>query len=210
MIDTTSLLNRLFVLKNRSTRKAKYLRLHKVDFSFCKPGSEKIALSSREVVACRSAVVGIVFCPAEEKILMMRQFRCPVYHATGDFHLSWMYEAVAGCIEITEDPAETLIREVYEETGITISKENITFHTSYYVSPGFTTEKHYIYSATVEKTSEPKRYGGLDEEGEAIISQWLSYDEVANLVEGCTDSSGLFHRIEDGKTLMGLMKLNFA
>lgn len=189
----------------------KYLRLRKATFDIAKPRSSgMIPTTTREFVVSRSAVAGIVYCPDEQKVLMLRQFRYPIYHETGNAHLAWIYETVAGLIDDGETPVSTFIREVEEEAGVIIAKENVTFETSYYVSPGFVNEKHFIFTATVDKTEGTSQDGGLDSEGEAIVSDWLSYDQILNLINGVNDVNGNFHKIVDGKTIMGLMRIGLA
>lgn len=188
-----------------------YLRLRESKFSVAKPKVEgMIAETAREFIVSRSAVAGIVHCPSESKVLMLRQFRYPVYHETKDAHLSWIYETVAGLIDNGDSPMETFVREVKEETGIEITEKQSTFHTSYYVSPGFVNEKHFIFSANVKECKEPDIDAGLDSEGEAIAAEWLTYREIQKLIEGVNDSQGNLHKIVDGKTLMSLMLLGFG
>lgn len=166
----------------------------------------RIRTTQREYIKSASAVAGLIYCPNEKKILLPRQFRYPVYAATKDMHTAWIYEAVAGIIDPSDpDPKDTFIRECEEEVGTTVLPENVIFHTKYFVSPGFLTEQHYLFSATVESTSEVTYYGGLDEESEAIVYDWLTYEEVEKLIEGVVDKNGKEHKIIDGKTLMILM-----
>lgn len=187
-----------------------YLRVRESKFSVTKPKVDGvIAETAREFVISRSAVAGIVHCPSESKILMLRQFRYPVYHETKDAHLSWIYETVAGLIDDGDTPMDTFVREVKEETGIEVTEEQSTFHTSYYVSPGFVNEKHFIFSANVSECKEPDMDAGLDSEGEAIAAEWLTYKEISDLIKGVTDEHGNEHKIVDGKTLMALMAIGF-
>lgn len=188
----------------------KYLRVRESKFSVSKPKIEgMIPDTAREFLVSRSAVAGIVHNPKEEKVLMLRQFRYPVYHETQDAHLSWIYETVAGLIDDGDTPMETFVREVKEETGIEITEEQSTFHTSYYVSPGFVNEKHFIFSANVSECKETDLDAGLDSEGEAIAAEWLTYKEVSDLIKGVNDEHGNLHKIVDGKTLMALMFIGF-
>lgn len=189
----------------------RWLRLRRAEFDISKPRSPgMIPTATREFIVSRSAVAGIVHCPSEEKVLMLRQFRYPIYHETGDAHLAWIYETVAGLIDDGETPMSTFIREVEEEAGVEIEEGNTKFETSYYVSPGFANEQHFIFTATVDKTGETSQDGGLDDESEAIVSDWLTYDEIRKLVQGVKDDEGNIHKIVDGKTLMGLMKIGLA
>lgn len=189
----------------------RYLRLKKAVYACSKPKTIGwIPPATREYITSRSSVAGLVYCPGEKKVLMLRQFRYPVYHDTRDPHLSWIYESVAGLIDSDDSPEQTFIREVKEETGIEIGSDTTTFHCSYYVSPGFVNEQHFVFTATVDTCEEPDIDPGLDNEGEAIIAEWQTYEEIRELVKGVSDKDGNFHKIVDGKTLMSLINIGLA
>ena len=91
----------------------------------------------REVVVHRgSAVIVPVF--DDGTVAMVRQYR----HAAGKYLL----EIPAGSLENGEDPRTGAIRELEEEVGVTAA--NIELITEFYVSPGFLTEKMYVFLAT--------------------------------------------------------------
>jgi len=189
----------------------RYLRVRRCDIDVAKPSGEGwIGKTTREYLISRSAVSGIIHVPSQEKVMMMRQFRVPVYIDTQSEHLAWIYETVAGLIGQDEDPLDTFIREVQEESGVVITPEQTTFHMSYFASPGFVNEKQFIYTAALDDVQPLDEDAGLDEECEAIIPAWLTYDEIRALVKGVKDDAGNLHKIADGKTLMGLMKIGLA
>lgn len=199
------------VLEDIRIKDPHYLRLRKATFDIAKPRTDgMIPTATREFIISRSAVAGIVYCPSEQKVLMLRQFRYPIYHETKSAHLAWIYETVAGLIDDGETPVSTFIREVEEEAGVIIEEKNVTFQTSYYVSPGFVNEQHFIFTATVSRTEGTSQDGGIDNEGEAIVSDWLTYDQISALISGVNDENGNFHKIVDGKTIMSLMKIGLA
>jgi GDP-mannose pyrophosphatase NudK len=189
----------------------RYLRIHRARFGVGKPRAEgMIPTATREYIMSRSAVAGIVYCPSEEQVLMLRQFRFPIYRHTRDVHLAWIYETVAGLIDDGDTPEQTFVREVEEEAGVKIGEDQVKLHTSYFVSPGFVNEQHFILSAEIDSLQDTDPDAGLDEEGEAIVAEWQSYDEIRALVAGVKDDRGRLHKIVDGKTLMGLMKIGLA
>ena len=71
-------------------------------------------------------------------IAVVRQYRYPFRE-----HLT---ELPAGKLEYGEDPLEAAKRELSEETGL--EAENWTLLGALYTSPGFSTEKLYLYLAT--------------------------------------------------------------
>lgn len=92
---------------------------------------------TREIVEHRgSAVIVPVF--EDETVALVRQYR----HAAGKY----MLEIPAGSLEKGEDPKTCAIRELEEEVGVTAEK--IELITEFYVSPGFLTEKMFVFLAT--------------------------------------------------------------
>ncbi len=91
----------------------------------------------REIVEHKgSAVIVPVF--ADKTVALVRQYR----HAAGEYLL----EIPAGTLNKGEDPKEGARRELEEEIGVT--SDNIEKLTEFYVSPGFLTEKMFVYLAT--------------------------------------------------------------
>src|SRR6187401_2673681 len=91
----------------------------------------------REIIAHRgSCVIVPVF--ADGTVALVRQYR----HAAGKYLL----EIPAGSLEEGEVPETGAIRELEEEIGVTTGK--IELIAEFYVSPGFLTEKMFVYLAT--------------------------------------------------------------
>lgn len=135
----------------------------------------------REIVVHKgSAVIVPVF--DDGTVALVRQYR----HAAGKF----MLEVPAGSLEIDEVPLTGAIRELEEEVGVVAEKVELI--TEFYVSPGFLTEKMYVFLATsLNKTAQ-----NLD--GDENIE--IERIPLAAAVEMARD--GL---IEDAKSIIGLM-----
>jgi ADP-ribose pyrophosphatase len=144
----------------------------------------------REIVVHKgSAVIVPVF--DDMTVGMVRQYR----HAAAQFLL----EVPAGSLETGEDPRLGAIRELEEEVGVIAAKiEKIS---EFYVSPGFLTEKMYVYLAT-ELTETAQRLDG----DEIIEIERISFSQAFELIR----SGG----IEDAKSIAGLTlagsKLGFS
>ncbi len=93
--------------------------------------------SKREIVE-HSGAVAIVAVNQEGKIILIKQFRKPVEEV--------LLEIPAGRIEPKEDPQDTALRELEEETGFKANK--IVKLVEYYSTPGFSNEVLHIYLAT--------------------------------------------------------------
>jgi len=68
------------------------------------------------------SVAALVYDLKAEKVLLVRQFRYPVY--TVDPENAWVLELVAGSCEPGEDPLETLLRELAEEVNLSLYSGN--------------------------------------------------------------------------------------
>ena len=132
------------------------------------------------VVHPGSAVVVPVF--DNGTVGFVRQYR----HAAGKYLL----EIPAGSLEGDEDPELGALRELEEEIGFRAGK--IEKLSEFYVSPGFLTEKMYVFLATELTES----------------NQNLDDDEIVEIVRiPFAEALGLIRtgEIEDAKTMVGLM-----
>lgn len=95
--------------------------------------------SKRELVFHHGGV-GIIPITAENKMIMVKQFRKPLEKV--------VLEIPAGKIDPGEgqQPEKTASRELEEETGY--RTDNLMYISEMYLSPGFSNEKLYIYLAT--------------------------------------------------------------
>ena len=134
----------------------------------------------REIVVHQgSAVVVPVF--EDASVALVRQYR----HAAGGFQL----ELPAGGIEPGETFEQAAARELEEEIGFWAGK--IEKLAEFFVSPGFLTEKMYVFLAT-ELTA---------------TVQSLDDDEIVEIVRlPLVDAVQMVHNgsIEDAKTIAGL------
>lgn len=132
------------------------------------------------VVHLGSAVIVPIF--DDGSVALVRQYR----HAAGGFQL----ELPAGGIEPGETFEQAAARELEEEIGFRAGK--IEKLIEFFVSPGFLTEKMYVFLAT-ELTA---------------TVQSLDDDEIVEIVRlPLADAIQMVHdgRIEDAKTIAGLL-----
>jgi ADP-ribose pyrophosphatase len=134
----------------------------------------------REIVVHKgSAVIIPVF--DDNTVALVRQYR----HAAGKYLL----EIPAGTLEKGEDPLSGATRELEEEIGVTAEK--IEKLAEFYISPGFLTEKMYLFLATgLTETSQKL------ETDELLTIERISFPDAFSMID-----SG---KIEDAKTISGL------
>lgn len=143
------------------------------------------------------SAAALVYDSKNELVLLVRQFRYPVYAVEPE--ASWITELVAGSIKENDDPAETLLRELIEEVHINTSKEKLEFISTFYVSPGGTSERIFLYAVDTDLANFHHKQGGLEEEVEDIEITLLPFSEaLAWLDRG---------DIKDGKTIIALLWL---
>lgn len=138
--------------------------------------------SYREIVEHNGGVAMIAM-KDDGKVIMIKQFRKPIEKV--------IMEIPAGKIEKGEDPYQTAVRELKEETGYTAGK--IEFLTKFYPSVGYSMEALYIYLCTdlVQGATE-------FDENEALDIFEMDLDELFKMtVNG---------EVEDGKTAIGIMQ----
>jgi ADP-ribose pyrophosphatase len=135
----------------------------------------------REIVVHKgSAVMVPVF--DDGTIALVRQYR----YAAEKFLL----EIPAGTLNKDEDPKAAALRELEEEIGVRAA--NIELLSEFYVSPGFLTEKMFLYMATELTETEQKL-----EDDEILTIERYAFSEAFGLIR-----SG---QIEDAKTIIGLI-----
>jgi len=108
-----------------------------------------------------------------------------------------MSDLVAGVLEADESPETTIRREILEEIGYEV--RNLVYISSFYVSPGGSTERIILYYAEVDNEGKVSKGGGLESEHEDIRIEELALQGV--------EASLSSDQYQDAKTVIGLMWL---
>ena len=118
--------------------------------------------------------------PAQDVVLLVRQFRYPVYatlppearqHSQVDS--AWLLEIIAGVIDEAEQaPADVARREAHEETGYQVQGE-LQVIADVYASPGASSERMTIFLGQADSRRPVGNGGGLAAEGEDTEIVWL-------------------------------------
>jgi nudix-type nucleoside diphosphatase (YffH/AdpP family) len=141
----------------------------------------------------RGDSVGIVpVCGRDKKIVLISQFRYPTARKNND---GYLWEIPAGMVNKDEKPADTALRELAEETGLTT--DDIRPLTSFFLSPGLLDEKIHLFLARIGDCSGMREVGGRREEHENIRIRQFTLQETLQMMRS--------HSIQDGKTVAGLL-----
>ncbi len=136
--------------------------------------------------------------PENDTVIFTEQFRYPAYRKDHP-ESAWLLEIPAGTVEADEDfdPTRTLKRELMEEIGYKVN--SFKKISSFYVSPGGTSERIHLYYASASPRQKVAAGGGLLSEGEDIRIIAIKTEEALRMIE-----SG---KICDAKTIIGLQWL---
>jgi ADP-ribose pyrophosphatase len=128
----------------------------------------------------------------ENTIELITSFRVPVLNNDG----GWITELPAGVVEDQENTVNTAIRETYEELGYEVVPENVQFISMFYVSPGGTSERIFLYYMPVTNAQKTGAGGGVKYEGEQIEVMSVPVDNLPAMLA--------LGEIIDAKTIIGL------
>lgn len=113
------------------------------------------------------------------KVILTRQYRYAIASRTDEDIL----EIAAGKVEDETTALKTVITETEQETGYRLNLQRIKFLTSCFASPGYSSERFFIYMATVENADKVSKGGGKKSENEHIEIVELDADEFIRLIK---------------------------
>lgn len=154
----------------------------------------------------RGDSVGILlYEPDEDVVILIRQFRYPVYASidpktvkTEGANQAWMLEIVAGIIDPGQTVFEIASKELLEEAGYEVQGGYQPIATVY-PSPGGTSERIYLFLSIVDHKDRINSGIGITSKGEDIQVESLSFQESLTMI-----SQG---EISDAKTIIALQHL---
>lgn len=140
--------------------------------------------------------------PDDDTIFLTEQFRYPTYDPQKGRDTGWIIELPAGSVDQGEhdNPESTVRREVEEEIGYTL--QEVKHISTFYLSPGGTSERILLYYARVDMTQKTGAGGGKWEEGEDIRVMCVPLSEAISMMQNGT--------LNDAKTIIGIqwMQIN--
>lgn len=145
---------------------------------------------SREVFDHGNAAAALLYNKDKQTLILTEQFRLPTYINGNTSGL--LLEAPAGLLDEGEDPADTIKREITEETGYEVTHVQKVYET--YSSAGSLTELLYLYIAEYKDHYRTGEGGGLEQEGEHIKVVEIPFHEAVQLLD--------VGKIKDAKTII--------
>ncbi len=143
---------------------------------------------ARETYDCGNAAALLPYNLAQRSVVLVRQFRYPVY-VNG--HDDLLIEAAAGLLD-GEAPEVRIRAEVEEETGYRLGEIKKVFEA--FMSPGAVVQMLHFFVAAYEPRMRVGVGGGIADEGEDIEVLELGIDQALAMI-----GDG---RIADAKTIM--------
>jgi ADP-ribose pyrophosphatase len=147
-----------------------------------------------------SSVAVLLYQSDPAQVWLTRQFRYPAhvfdprpYHDRG-----WVLETIAGMVGKNELPIDCAEREVFEESGFKLTGA-LYYISSFFVSPGGSSEYIYLYAAPVTLKDKKNDGGGVVTENEDIKIENFSLTEALNMARQ--------GEICDAKTIIALQWL---
>ena len=131
----------------------------------------------REVEDHGNAVGVLPYDPQRRVAMLVRLFRAPVFHMSGD---EQTLEVPAGLLD-EDDPADCARREALEEVGLTLtSLEPVG---TVWTMPGISTERMHLYLAPYTPADRTGEGGGIVDEHENITVCEMELAKLAAMVD---------------------------
>ncbi|WP_367605716.1 NUDIX domain-containing protein [Legionella sp. W05-934-2] len=186
-MSTTKIVNQTLIYSGYNRYAAFDLKIPNL-----KKENQPILLNNREILETKDVVHVLIYAKEIDSFVFCQQFRCGAFIGNQSED-PFLIECIAGAIESGLSPEETAIKEVKEESNLTV--DNLHFLFSGFSSPGVMTEKAYFYYATVVETPTPT-IAGIACENEQILTHVIKRQDVYQMMDK--------NQFADCKTLLAL------
>ncbi|MDD5716606.1 MAG: NUDIX domain-containing protein [Sulfuricurvum sp.] len=119
-----------------------------------------------DMVEVHDSVAVILYHSEHDALVVVRQFRPPVYLKNGD---GYTYELCAGIVDKEKTLAEIACEEIAEECGFSVAIESIERVTSFYTAVGFAGSVQTLYYARVDESMRTGEGGGVELESIEVM-----------------------------------------
>ena len=153
-----------------------FFALNQISLKYSQFDGDISELKNRVILMGSEASLILPYDPILDKVLLVEQFRIGPF-CRGD-RTPWVFEPVAGIIEVGETPEEAAKREVFEEAGLEVNQ--LVKIGSGYPNPGEATSYFYNYIAIVDLSEYSPGIYGAKNEGEDIRTHVADFNTVLN------------------------------
>ncbi len=153
-----------------------FFALNQISLKYSQFDGDISELKNRVILMGSEASLILPYDPILDMVLLVEQFRIGPF-CRGD-RTPWVFEPVAGIIEVGETPEEAAKREVFEEAGIEV--DQLVKIGSGYPNPGEATSYFYNYIAIVDLSEYSPGIYGAKNEGEDIRTHVADFNTVLN------------------------------
>jgi UDP-sugar diphosphatase len=141
-----------------------------------------------DMVEVHDSVAIIIYHEEHETLVVVRQFRPPVYLKNKD---GYTYELCAGIVDKNKSLVEISHEEILEECGYLVPLESIERVTSFYTSVGFAGSVQTLYFVRVNESMRVNDGGGIEHEVIEVIEIPVNQAKEFVLDETKAKTSGL-------------------
>jgi nudix-type nucleoside diphosphatase (YffH/AdpP family) len=163
-------------LRDLKILSGKYYTLRLASFDYQR-GDGAWQHQERESYDLGDAAVVLPYDRARGKVLLIRQFRWPVFESG---YRQTLIEAIAGKLD-GDAPTDCAAREAMEEAGVAIENPRLVSHC--FTSPGAVKERSSLFLADYDSTAARAKGGGHEQEGEDITVLEIPLDQALAMVE---------------------------
>ncbi|GHF68031.1 NUDIX domain-containing protein [Seohaeicola zhoushanensis] len=151
-----------------------FFAVDEMDLQYRRHDGRMSDVLNRAALMVGEASVVLPYDPRLDAVLLVEQFRAPVF-MVGDPN-PWVWEPVAGLVDAGETPEQCAHREAMEEAGVKLS----ALHPAgkVYSSTGSSSEFLNLYIGMCDLSHVPSGGGGLVSEGEDLRSRLFGFDEL--------------------------------
>lgn len=132
----------------------------------------------RALFVNRDAAMVLPYDRDRDSILLIEQFRMGPF-GRGDKN-PWLFEPIAGMVDLGETPIDTARREAQEEAGLTLNDLVPMFDG--YPSPGGSTSYFHFFLGLCDLSGYDTGAGGVLAEGEDIRTHVMPFDQAFDMV----------------------------
>lgn len=169
-----------------------FFKIIEATFTYIKNNGEWSEEQTHLIFERGDSVAMVVHNTTHDTINLVRQFRVATLHKSG----GWIDELPAGIIQNGESSWMSVYRELKEELGYVVSPEIMEYIHCFYVSPGGTSERIWLWYVPVTDADKTEAGGGLSAEGEDIALVSVPVHQIRTMLD--------YGNIGDAKTVIGL------